>query len=95
MPSVSQRVAKNEPRRSKNQDLHFLRTKDDGELASRLCTDLAGVDDAVWLDKDRVIGGSNWSQVIEKQIDSADVIKAKNDKVTLQLCLIAHTSLPC
>jgi hypothetical protein len=69
--------------------------KDDSELASRLCTDLAGVDDAVWLDKDRVIGGSNWSQVIEKQIDSADVIKAKNDKVTLQLCLIAHTSLPC
>ena len=47
------------------------------------------------LDKDRVLGGSNWSQVIEKEIDSADVIKAKNDKVTLQLCLIAHTSLPC
>ena len=67
--------------------------KDDGELASRLCADLAGVDDAVWLDKDRVIGGSNWSQVIEKEIDSADVIKAKNDKVTLQLYLIAHISL--
>jgi hypothetical protein len=63
--------------------------KDDGELASRLCADLAGVDDAVWLDKDRVIGGSNWSQVIEKEIDSADVIKAKNDKVTLQAYLIA------
>jgi hypothetical protein len=36
-------------------------------------------DDAVWLDKDRVIGGSNWSQVIEEEIDSAAVIKAKND----------------
>ena len=45
------------------------------------------------LDKDRVLGGSNWSQVIEKEIDSADVIKAKNDKVTLQLYLIAHISL--
>ena len=44
------------------------------------------------LDKDRVLGGSNWSQVIEKEIDSADVIKAKNDKVTLQLYLIAHIS---
>lgn len=43
------------------------------------------------LDKDRVLGGSNWSQVIEKEIDSADVIKAKNNKVTLQLYLIAHT----
>jgi len=39
----------------------FYTHKDDGELASRLCTDLAGVDDAVWLDRDRVIGGSNWS----------------------------------
>jgi len=45
------------------------------------------------LDKDRVLGGSNWSQVIEKEIDSADVIKAKNENITLQPCLIAHTSL--
>lgn len=47
------------------------------------------------LDKDRVLGGSNWSQVIEKEIDSADVIKAKNNKVTLHPYLIAHTSLQC
>jgi hypothetical protein len=68
--------------------------KDDSELAYRLCTDLARVHDAVWLDKDRVIDGSDWSEVIEKEIDSADVIKAKNENVTLRSYFIAHTSLP-
>ena len=47
--------------------------KDGAELAQRLCQDLQTKFD-VWLDKDRLTGGSTWSQEIEDNLDRSDVV---------------------
>jgi WD40 repeat protein len=49
---------------------------DGAELAQRLLTDLKDAGHEVWLDTERLTGGSSWTNEIEEAIDACDVIIA-------------------
>ena len=48
--------------------------RDGGTLASRLAADLSTRGYAVWLDQQRLKGGSSWSQEIEQALDASEVV---------------------
>ena len=50
--------------------------RDGAELAQQLCSDLVERKYDVWLDKARLSGGSQWSQELERALDSSEVVLA-------------------
>jgi TIR domain len=48
--------------------------KDGAKVAEKLCTDLDARAYNVWLDRERLIGGSNWSREIEENLDNSEIV---------------------